>query len=242
MALADRIIGAESGGNATARNPRSSATGAGQFIDGTWLATIAKHRPDLAGLPRADVLALRNDPTLSREMTQAYADDNGAILRSAGFEATPGNTYLAHFAGPGGAKAVLGADPSVPVSAVLPASSIAANPFLRPMSAGDLVGWAARKVGGDAAMTMPAAAGGPAAPARFGFSGIEAAPAVATPSPKSDDGPDVASILKTLMAGGGGAVAQAAAAPAPAPALAAPPRPAAPAFDTSAYLATLRRR
>lgn len=35
MALEDQIIGAESGGNPTAKNPRSSATGAGQFIDST---------------------------------------------------------------------------------------------------------------------------------------------------------------------------------------------------------------
>ncbi|GJE29814.1 hypothetical protein [Methylobacterium organophilum] len=246
MALVDRIIGAESGGNATAKNPRSSATGAGQFIDGTWLAMIAKHRPDLAGLPRDEVLAMRNDAGLSKEMTQAYADDNGAVLRSAGFDPTPGNVYLAHFAGPGGAKAVLGADPSTPVSAVLPSSSIKANPFLTSMSAGDLTDWAARKVGGSApAMSTPST---PAQPARFGFSGIEttpAAPAAAetTAAPAKDDGVDVSALLKGLLSEGGklqqaaGSGSQAQAAPAPPQA---PPVRAVP-FDVAAYLSQLRR-
>ncbi|MEN3238950.1 hypothetical protein PUR29_36555, partial [Methylobacterium ajmalii] len=110
--LSDRIVGAESGGNATAKNPRSSATGAGQFIDGTWLDMVRRYRPDLAGLPRDQVLALRNDAGLSREMVGHYADENGAKLRAAGLPDTDGSRYLAHFAGPAGARAVLSADPS----------------------------------------------------------------------------------------------------------------------------------
>ena len=45
----------------------------------------------------------RTDPQLSREMTAAYANKNHAILSKAGVPVTPGTTYLAHFAGPGGA-------------------------------------------------------------------------------------------------------------------------------------------
>lgn len=154
--LKDRIIGAESGGNATAKNPRSSATGAGQFIEGTWLDMIGKHRPDLAGLPRDQVLALRNDPALSRQMTQAYADENAAGLRAAGLPVNDGTQYLAHFAGLGGARSALSSDPSTPIANVLPADSIQANPFLQGWTAGQLVDWSARKVGSAApAMTMP---------------------------------------------------------------------------------------
>lgn len=151
MGLVDSIIGAESGGNPNAKNPNSSASGAGQFIDSTWLATLKSSRPDLAdGKSDAELLALKTDPQLSRQMTEAYANQNGQILQKAGFDANPGNTYLAHFAGPQGAVSVLGADPSTPVSALLTPAAVAANPFLKGMSAGDLQAWAGRKMGGAA--------------------------------------------------------------------------------------------
>lgn len=168
--LADRIVGAESGGNASAKNPNSSATGAGQFIDSTWLSMIGKYRPDLAGLPQSQILAMRNDPALSRQMVDAYAGENGAKLKAAGLPDNDGNRYLGHFLGPGGMTSVLSADPSTPVSQVLQAGQISANPFLRGMTAGQLTDWAARKVGGSApTMTMP---GGSSAPAAFGLGGV----------------------------------------------------------------------
>jgi hypothetical protein len=148
MSLADRIISAESGGNANARNPRSSATGLSQFIDSTWLAMISKHRPDLAeGKSREEVLALRTDPALSRQMTEAYAAENAGVLTKSGLPVTPGTQYLAHFAGPQGAVGVLSADPSLPVGSVLGEAAVRANPFLAKMTAGELAAWADRKVG-----------------------------------------------------------------------------------------------
>ena len=154
MSLIDSIIGAESGGNADARNPNSSASGLGQFLDATWLSMMAKHRPDIQG-SRDELLALKNDPTLSRAMTEAYAADNGKILTGAGFEASPGNTYLAHFAGPQGAVKVLSADPNAPVSSILGEAAVKANPFLQGMTAADLQAWAARKMGGASQPTQP---------------------------------------------------------------------------------------
>lgn len=156
----DRIIAAESGGRADARNPRSSATGLGQFIESTWLSMIAKHRPDLAqGKSREEILALRTDPDLSRAMTEAYAAENAARLTGAGFEASPANTYLAHFAGPGGALRVLGADPSAPAGALLGDAAVTANPFLRGMTAGDLIAWAGKKMGAPMATGAPPSGG-----------------------------------------------------------------------------------
>src|SRR5690606_17898414 len=38
----DKLIGVESGGNATATNSRSTATGLGQFTEGTWLDLFEK--------------------------------------------------------------------------------------------------------------------------------------------------------------------------------------------------------
>lgn len=163
MGLIDSIVSAESGGNPNAQNPRSSASGLGQFIDATWLDTIKAARPDLAqGKSDQELLALKTDPVLSRQMTGAYAAQNGEILSKAGHPVTPGTTYLAHFAGPQGAVSVLSADPSAPVSSVLTPAAIKANPFLQGMTAGDLRAWADRKMGGaqPAPQATPAPANG----------------------------------------------------------------------------------
>lgn len=151
MGLIDNIVGVESGGNPTATNPNSSATGLGQFIASTWIDTLSRNRPDLVqGKSDAEILALRNDPQLSREMTEAYANQNQAILSKAGVPVTPGSTYLAHFAGPGGAVKVLQADPNAPVESVLGAAAVQANPFLRGMTVQGLQAWADKKMGGSA--------------------------------------------------------------------------------------------
>ncbi|WP_338688909.1 hypothetical protein V5279_25050 [Bradyrhizobium sp. 26S5] len=182
MALADQIVQVESGGKADAKNPNSSALGPGQFIDDTWLAMLAKHRPDIAG-SRDELLAMKSDPALSREMTAAYAADNAGVLSRAGLPLTPGTQYLAHFAGPGGAVGILNADPSTPAGAVLGAKAVMSNPFLAGMSAGDLAAWADRKMGGKGAAPMSMAGSVPAAapssaPAAVPAGAAPAAPAV----------------------------------------------------------------
>jgi hypothetical protein len=159
MGLIDSIIGAESGGNPNAQNPNSSAQGLGQFIAPTWLSTLRSARPDLAqGKTDEELLALRSDPQLSRDMTQAYAEQNQAILTKAGVPVTDGTTYLAHFAGPQGAVKVLQADPTAPVGGILGAGVVKANPFLAKMTAADLQAWASRKMGGGAPQPQPQAA------------------------------------------------------------------------------------
>ncbi|UZE51919.1 hypothetical protein ONR75_15925 [Rhodopseudomonas sp. P2A-2r] len=105
------------------------------------------------------MLAMRNDPQLSKEMTAAYAADNGAILSKAGLPVNAGTSYLAHFAGPAGAVGLLNADPSVPAGSIMGAAAVRANPFLAKMTAGDVAAWASRKMGGQAA---PMSIAGPA--------------------------------------------------------------------------------
>lgn len=156
--VVDRIVGVESGGKANAKNPLSSAYGSGQFISSTWLNLIKETKPELArGRSDEQLLDLRSDPNLSREMVGAYAAKNGAFLKSQGIEATPGNTYLAHFLGPQGAAAVLKADPNTPVSEIVGRDAVRANPsILGGKTAGSVASWASDKMGGTQTAQGPA--------------------------------------------------------------------------------------
>lgn len=149
----DRVAGVESGNNPRAKNPRSTATGLGQVIESTWTSFMRERHPDLM---KGNYQNLRNDPALSREAIQWYADQNAAGLRSAGLPVRDGTLYLAHFAGPGGARAVLTADPNAPIEQVLTPGQISANPFLRGKSAGDVIAWADRKMGTGGGTSEPA--------------------------------------------------------------------------------------
>src|SRR5258708_29236452 len=64
-AIVERIIAVESDGDSNARNKRSSATGAGQFLDETWLEMIRTYRRDLIGdRSEKEILELRRGSTL----------------------------------------------------------------------------------------------------------------------------------------------------------------------------------
>jgi len=148
-ALTNQIIKVESGGNAAAKNPLSTATGLGQFIESTWLRMMNTYRPDLAStMSRADLLALRTDPTLSREMVMNLARENETYLRARGHEISAGRLYLAHFLGPEGAHVVLSANTGDTILNVMGASVVRANPFLKNYTVADLRNWADRKMGG----------------------------------------------------------------------------------------------
>ncbi|MDD7908680.1 hypothetical protein PUV47_02015 [Pseudovibrio exalbescens] len=155
--LVDKVVGVESGGNTTAKNPRSSATGLGQFIASTWLQEIRRQRPDLAkGKGDDELLALRTDGALSRELAGGYLSSITEQLKAAGHSPTDGDVYLGYFLGPGGAKAVLGASPDEPVVDALSRAvgvkqaqrMLNANPSILPgKTAGEVRGWAAKKMG-----------------------------------------------------------------------------------------------
>ncbi|KAF0136070.1 MAG: hypothetical protein FD139_481 [Methylocystaceae bacterium] len=158
-ALVDRITMSESQGNPDARNKFSSAAGLGQFINATWMALIKKHRPDLAGaLSDKEILDLRKDPELSREMTARYVEQNTSILMKKGLPVTPGALYLAHFAGPGGAAAILSAPEAVDAATVIASVDgqpgktrekiVNGNPFLKGFTVKDLKNWAHLKMQG----------------------------------------------------------------------------------------------
>jgi hypothetical protein len=155
-AVTNRIISIEGQGP----NGKSSANGTGQFIDSTWLDVLKRNRPDLAaGRSDQDLLLLRNDKQLAREMVGKYQAENAGALKSAGLPATPGNLYLSHFLGVGGATAVLQADPNQPVADALAKAvgpdkakaMVDANPtILQGRLAGSVKAWADGKMGGAA--------------------------------------------------------------------------------------------
>lgn len=161
--VVDKIIGVESGGNPNAQNSRSSASGLGQFTDSTWVATVRKNRPDIArGLSNDQIIELKTDPALGREMTGRLVQENADGLRAAGIEPNERNLYLAHFAGLSGAKQILGAAEDEAISSVLSPAAIKANPQLAGKTVGDVKNWASRKMG-----KVSSAVAGPAPNVQF---------------------------------------------------------------------------
>jgi hypothetical protein len=161
-ATAARIIRSESGGRADARPldpetgaPLSSALGPGQFIESTWLELIGRHRPDLAaGKSRAEILALRTDPALAGEMVERNVDEARAFLGAHDLPLHDGAVFLAHFAGQGGARAILEAAPETPIARLMDAEAIRANAGVKyngkrfaEFTAQDLRDWSRARMG-----------------------------------------------------------------------------------------------
>lgn len=160
----NRIGVVESGNSATARNPRSTATGTFQFIESTWLRTY-KNRYGQNGLTNAQILAKRTDPRLQNILMDDLMDTNIRALEADGISPTAGNIYLAHFAGSGGARALHRAL-DLPVEQILGAGAVRANPFLRGMRGRDVIAWAERKMGGSGGGAVSARGSAPTAPSR----------------------------------------------------------------------------
>jgi hypothetical protein len=155
--VVEQIIKVESDGDPNAKNKRSSATGLGQFLDETWLRLIRTHRPDLiTARSEVEVLELRRDPNLSREITARFTEGNAEILRRRGLPVTPGTLYLAHFAGSAGAVAILSALEQADAASIMARADasgrtsreklVKANPFLERLTVADLKSWADRKM------------------------------------------------------------------------------------------------
>jgi len=118
------LIGKESGGNANAKNPSSTATGLTQFTEGTWGDMMRLH-PELGLTPGG-----RTDPDQAKKAALAYAQDNGKLLAENGHEVTPGNLYLSHFlGGPGSTRFLNGlrTNPNAPAASYADPAAVAAN-------------------------------------------------------------------------------------------------------------------
>lgn len=146
MSFKDRAARVESGGNDRARNPRSSAAGRYQFTDDTWIGTYRK----VYGGKESDaqILSKKLDVGYQERLMQRLTADNRAALRGAGISTDEGNTYLAHFAGAGGAISLHRANPNASAESVLGRKVIKANPHLASMNAQDVIRWAHSKMSG----------------------------------------------------------------------------------------------
>ena len=151
----DRLMRAESGGRRFARNRASSALGPFQFLGTTFLDVVRRNFPALAsGKTDVEILALRTDFQVSRDAALVYTRENAAALAAKGKETTAGNLRLAFFAGANGALRVLEAEPDALVSTLLSPAAIAANRFLRNMTASQLLARASREAEGQGAAAV----------------------------------------------------------------------------------------
>jgi hypothetical protein len=143
----NRLMRAESNGISHAKNPRSSALGPFQFINSTFLAVMRQHFADeVARLSEREILALRTRHDVARRAAKAFSKDNMAYLMERGITPTFGHLRLAFLLGAEGAARVLKEPPGRSVAQVLEGGVIAANPFMRGMSAADLIARATRDV------------------------------------------------------------------------------------------------
>lgn len=207
------IAVAESNIQAEARHPRSSATGAFQITNSTWLELMKRYgaasgRPDLAALVttdaegratvapenRAKVLEARKDVDLSAKLTAKLCDENRAgLARKLGRVPAESEVRLAHFLGLGGATRLIQAaadTPGVSVKELLPKAYAHNRGMLseagKPMTAAQAVASLDARYGRDVA---PAAPKAPArVPATLVAQLAEIAPA-APPPPKPEPEP-----------------------------------------------------
>lgn len=125
----------ESNFNPTAAASTSSARGLYQFIDQTWLATVKEAGPSLGfgqyadaitkspsgtysvsdPATRAEILKLRDDPTVSAAMAGVLTQSNSFKLTAEiGRRPTDAELYMAHFMGAGGAAKLIASAAETP--------------------------------------------------------------------------------------------------------------------------------
>lgn len=135
------IRSSESGGNDSAKNPTSTATGRYQFLKSTWNDLVNRY-PN-TGLTYEG----RLDPQQQEVAIRLFTAENARQLRTNGVPLNNGTLYAAHFLGAGDAVKVLNATNGL-VSDYVPARVVNANSFLRGMTVAQFKAWANRK--GDA--------------------------------------------------------------------------------------------
>ncbi len=122
----------ESGGQADARNPSSSAFGIDQFTAGTWRRIVRKTQPSwAAGLDDAQLLDQRGNAQRSSEMVAALDRENAAGLQEAGLPVNVHTLYAAHHFGLTAGRRFAAADGATPMERIISPEQLAANGYLR---------------------------------------------------------------------------------------------------------------
>jgi Transglycosylase SLT domain len=181
-AILAQIAQVESGNDPNSASSSSSAKGLFNFTNPTWKAYGNGADPF--------------DPAANADAGARLTRDNATGLASSGFDASPGNVYLAHFSGLGGARKVLSADPTAPVASVLGDDAVAANPFLKNMTVTDLRNWSDRKMSGAAAPARPTTGilNASSAPSPTGKPGM-----LNGGTPDATDEPDLTNVLAKAL-------------------------------------------
>ena len=107
----------ESGFRSKARNHKSTAGGLFQFTNRTWRAMLKKHGKQYGYGPRTS----KFNPTANALMAAHYQQENQeALTEVLGRSPTPGELYMAHLLGQGGATKILRSKSSAKASRLLP--------------------------------------------------------------------------------------------------------------------------
>lgn len=150
--FASKVTQSESGGNPAATNAHSTAAGADQFTNGTWLSQMHRDYPAfMSHNPDSTALSLRSNPAMSKIVTEDYAKQNGSFLASKGIPVSYTNLDLAHRFGPTGAMWVLTAPADTPAAKVLSPDAIKANPSLGKMTTGQIIAQSGANMGAQVA-------------------------------------------------------------------------------------------
>ena len=138
---AARLIAAESGGDPSAKNPGSSASGVYQFTKKTWQAVGGAWGSDPSKAFGGLTPSLAEQTARFNQLTAA----NAAGLLRKGISVTDAALYIAHFLGLPTALRVLAASPSASLAAVVGSDVMTANPKLSGFTVADFLSWASGK-------------------------------------------------------------------------------------------------
>lgn len=152
-AFLDRLSGAESNGDYTARNasgaggaPTSRAAGAFQMVPSTWTENVRRYAPDVAaGKSDAQIAQMRMDGSdqgraLQRRIAMDNAQANAETLRSDGIPVTSMTLGLANYLGAAGASNVMQASHGTRITpALIGQRAYDANPNLQGKTVGDVM-------------------------------------------------------------------------------------------------------